>query len=260
LTQGIWATWYDLADGPPAAYFDWLHDHHLPQIQQRAGFAWAAHYRITGGGKRMDKIHDHLARTGANVGTGSQYLVLVGATSPHVFFKPRIDLWQAALTGTDAEMLALRLGARTCFFTEEARVTGPEYDTAVDGGCPAPAIQMGSFQTKTLDDELDLAAWYAQYRLPAMSRMPGCVASRKLVSVAGWAKHSILYEFTSLKARLDSFQSHESLALDDRVWTNRIINYTVHAPGSPSVGERIWPAADTGWQSSNETKDRQQWP
>jgi hypothetical protein len=100
---------------------------------------------------------------------------------------------------------------------------------------------MGSFRTKTVADEFDLAAWYAQYRLPAMSRMPGCVATRKLVSLAGWAKHSILYEFTSLEARERHFQGHESLALDETVWTNKIIGYTIHAPGSPSVGYRLWP-------------------
>ncbi len=256
MSNGIWATWYDLPEGDLSAYFNWLHDDHLPRLQRRVGIAWAAHYRITGGGAKMDQIHNHLARADDDIGQGAQYLVLVGATSPHVFFKPRIDQWQASLRGTNGQMLALRQGSRSCFFAEEASVTGPEYDTAVDGGCSAPAIQMGSFQTKTLDDELDLAAWYAQYRLPAMARMSGCVATRKLVSVAGWAKHSILYEFTSLQARQNNFQNHESLALDDKVWTNKIINYTVHAPGSPSVGERIWPPADRGWETMNETGDR----
>lgn len=253
MDQGIWATWYDLHDGDQSSYLDWLHGTHLPRIQQRTGIAWAAHYWITGGGGDMDKIADHLARADADeVGQGSQYLVLVGATSPHVFFKPRIDEWQGALPGTDAGMLALRRGSRSCFFAEEASVTGPEFGARVAGTCPAPAIQMGSFRTKTLDDELDLAAWYAQYRLPAMAQMPGCVATRKLVSLAGWAKHAILYEFTSLQARQDHFQSHESQALDDKVWTHRIINYTVHAPGSPSVGERLWPAPEVGWETMNE--------
>jgi hypothetical protein len=101
---------------------------------------------------------------------------------------------------------------------------------------------MGSFRTRAVADEFDLAAWYAQYRLPAMARMPGCIATRKLLSVAGWAKHSVLYEFVSLEARQKYFHPHESLGLDKAVWTNKIINYTIHAPGSPSIGQRIWPA------------------
>jgi hypothetical protein len=100
---------------------------------------------------------------------------------------------------------------------------------------------MGSFRIKSVEDEFDLAAWYAQYRLPAMARMPGCIQTRKLVSVAGWAKHSVMYEFISLEARHENFQKHESLALDGKGWTNRVIGYTIHAPGSPSVGTRIWP-------------------
>ena len=121
---------------------------------------------------------------------------------------------------------------------------GPWNHSGPSSTTPGPAIQMGSFRTQTVEDEFDLAAWYAQYRLPHMSRMPGCIATRKLVSVAGWAKHSVLYEFTSLDARQQDFQNHESLALDDKEWTNKIITYTVHAPGSPSVGKRLWPPVE----------------
>ena len=141
-------------------------------------------------------------------------------------------------------MLARRVGTRTCIFTTEEFVTGPEFDARPAGSTPGPAIQMGSFRTKSVEDEFDLAAWYAQYRLPHMSRMPGCIATRKLVSIASWAKHSVMYEFTSLEARQQHFQNHESLALDDTVWTNKIITYTIHAPGSPSVGKRLWPPVD----------------
>ncbi len=242
MDDGIWATWYDLPDAGRDAYFNWLHQSHLPSVLARPGIAWAAHYRITGGGERMQAIHDRLNHAEEEgLGMGTQFLILVGATSPHVFSDPRIDEWQAGLGGESAQMLARRRGSRTSIFTEEAFVTGPEYHARAAGSTPGPAIQMGSFRTRTLDDEFDLAAWYAQYRLPHMSRIPGCIATRKLVSVAGWAKHAVLYEFLSLEDRQEHFQNHESLALDDREWTNKIITYTLHAPGSPSVAKRIWP-------------------
>ena len=140
------------------------------------------------------------------------------------------------------EQLDQRQGVRTAIFAEEVRVTGPEVGEGVPGGLPAPAIQMGSFRIRTPEDEFALGSWYAQYRLPAMARMPGVIRTRKLVSVAGWAKHSVLYEFTSLDARLEHFEKpHESLALDEKEWTGRIVKFTIHAPGSPSVGRRIWP-------------------
>ena len=53
MDQGIWAIWYDLADADRQAYFDWLHGTHLPDLLQRPGVAWAAHYRITGGDARL---------------------------------------------------------------------------------------------------------------------------------------------------------------------------------------------------------------
>jgi hypothetical protein len=243
MDNGIWATWYDLAETDKDSYLDWLHCEHLPNILQRPGVAWAASYEITGGGEKMDVIHDRLNRSNDDdVGAGTQFLTLVGATSPHVFVDPQIVDWEKNLDEPAASMLSSRVGTRTCIFVQEEWVSGPEFDARATGTGPGPAIQMGSFQTQTIESEFDLAAWYAQYRLPHMSRMPGCIATRKLVSIAGWAKHGILYEFTSLEARQEHFQTHESLGLDDREWTSKIIlSYTVHAPGSPSIGKRLWP-------------------
>ena len=86
------------------------------------------------------------------------------------------------------------------------------------------------------------AAWYTQYRLPAIARMPGAIGARRLSCIAGWPNHAVLYEYTSLQARLENFQKHESLGETEGEWTNKVINYTIHSPGSPSVAERIWPA------------------
>ena len=57
----------------------------------------------------------------------------------------------------------------------------------------------------------------------------------------------MLYEFTSLEARLEHFErGHESKALDEKEWSGKLIRYTMHAPGSPTVGRRIWPPVDEG--------------
>lgn len=243
MDLGLKAIWYDLPARNAEEYLNWLHEEYLPAIIRLPGHLWAAHYKITGGGARLyDDASDRFARADeTEVGGGKDYLLLVGAGSPHVFFLPCRGEKEIEEDARTRKMKAGWAGARTCVFAEEARVNGPEYDQKVPSGTPGPAIQMGSFRTRTVADEFDLAAWYAQYRLPAMARMPGCIATRKLLSVAGWAKHSVLYEFTSLAARQSHFHHHESLGLDQSVWTNKIINYTIHAPGSPSVGQRIWP-------------------
>jgi len=105
----------------------------------------------------------------------------------------------------------------------------------------APCIQLGSFNAGTWQDEDELLSWYAHFRLPSLNKMPGCIAIRKLVSVSGWAKHGVLYEFTSLEDRAKQFRAHE--AADEKMakWTEEVVVKLMHAPGSPNVAQRIWP-------------------
>ena len=88
------------------------------------------------------------------------------------------------------------------------------------------------------DEVLD---WYANWRLPSMQKLPGCLGIRKLVSVSGWAKHGVLYEFVSLQARNEHFPTHERANPEMEAWTDRLVRTLVHAPGSPNVARRIWP-------------------
>jgi hypothetical protein len=241
MDSGIWATWYDLPDAARASYLTWTHDTYCPYLRTQPGYVWVAHYRYTGGGPQMERVKQSaVGHTQDDIGTGNQYLLLVGGLSPHTFFKPSIK--DAALPRGYSEMLAQRVGMRTAVFSVEARVNGPEPREYGPGTGPGPAIQMGSFRMRTPEEEFDLGRWYAQYRLPFMAQMQGCIATRKLTGVAGWAKHSVLYEFTSLEARLRHFEEpHEALALDRTRWESQVIAGTVHAPGSPFIGERLWP-------------------
>ena len=241
MDDGIWATWYDLADDTRERFLGWLHGHYLPALQQMPGFAWVAHYRNDGGGEKMRALGaDILARPDEDIGNGSQYVILVGAPSPQTFFSPLALEIEKDVRFRD--MLALRQGVRGAIFSEEARVNGPAIGQRPQGGTPGPAIQMGSFRVRSIEDEFDLGCWYAQYRLPHMARMPGCIAARKLNCVAGWVKHAILYEFVSLEARMRDFEEpHEALAMDAKEWTGRVVRYTVHTPGSPVIGPRLWP-------------------
>jgi hypothetical protein len=106
---------------------------------------------------------------------------------------------------------------------------------------PAPCIQFGSFNSGAPEDEDELLAWYADYRLPAMGRMPSSIGMRKLSSVSGWAKHGVIYEFTSLADRGKNFRAHEARNKQEEDWTAEVVAKLVHAPGSPNVCERIWP-------------------
>jgi len=243
MSEGIWATWYDIAAPDVERYLDWAHRAWLPFLRQQPGYSWVAHYRYAGGGAQMARVKDSVvSHTDEEVGHGSQYLVLVGAPCAHAFFSPALD--EIALPEDFAPMLSLREGVRTAVFTLEASVEGPSRLTRRGDGVPAPAIQMGTLRPRSIEAEFDLIKWYAQYRLPSMAKMAGVVRTRKWAGIAGWPKHGILYEFESLEHRLEHFERpHESLALEPGHWTNRITRASVHAPGSPFIGERIWPAA-----------------
>jgi hypothetical protein len=240
MDTGIWASWYDVDQGEEATLHEWMHRVWLPHLKQIPGVAWVAHYAERGGGGGMRKVAEMVERAPVEIGTGSQFLVLVGAATPQVFYNPLI--YDLEKEPEFVGHLAARKGLRSAIFCEQTRVNGPSAHLRTPGSTPGPAIQMGAFRTRTIDDEIDLGCWYAQYRLPFMAQARACIAARKLLGVSGWAKHSILYEFTSLDGRMQDFETgHEELALDPKEWTGRVVQYTIHAHGSPTVGERIWP-------------------
>lgn len=244
MDLGIRAVWYDLPEDGRDEYFDWLHNEHLPEVLKFPGVMWAAHYEIPGGENNVT-FHENLNRPAdGEVGTGSQFIVLAGAATPHIFFDPSEAQKAEGEKAIYKEMAGRRIGSRACIFSEVVRIDGPEAGARLAGTTPGPAIQMGSFRTSTVEEELDAGAWYTQYRLPAIAKMPGAIGARRLACIAGWPKHGVLYEYTSLEARLQHFQVHESLGEAEGEWTNRVITYTIHSPGSPSVAQRIWPAVD----------------
>jgi hypothetical protein len=242
MDTGIWATWYDVDEDEKGALQDWMHDIYLPHLKQLPGIAWVAHYEERGGGGGMRRVAQMVERAPEEVGTGTQFVLLVGASTPQVFYSPLI--YDVEKEAEFSSHLARRKGVRSAIFAEQTRVNGPSAHLRTPGATPGPAIQMGAFRVRSIEEEIDLGCWYAQYRLPFMAQTQSCIAARKLLGVSGWAKHSILYEFTSLEGRMRDFEEgHEELALNPKEWTGRVVKYTIHAPGSPTVAERIWPSA-----------------
>jgi hypothetical protein len=54
----------------------------------------------------------------------------------------------------------------------------------------------------------------------------------------------VFYEYTSLEAREEQFVPHEEKVHETGSRTSRILPQLVHAPCSPAVGRRIWPALE----------------
>jgi hypothetical protein len=245
MDKGIWATWYDLDDADRDDVLDWLHRAWLPALAADGRYNWVAHYRDQEAIASETGVAGAMPRADAseNIPVGRQFLLLVAAPSPHVFLDPQVLDGPDAVAVDGADRLGRRRNVRHAIFVEEASVEGPDSPGAVEPRLPAPAIRLGCFNMRTPEDDFESGRWYAQSRLPLMAAAPGSVRARKLLSVAGWAKHAILYEFVSADARRTIWNGMRAERDRDpaRFWS--IGPKTVHAPGSPTLGERTYPPA-----------------
>jgi hypothetical protein len=180
------------------------------------------------------------------VGNGNDYILLFGGESTHAFARDAAsfvrgsaDRWSAQWSDEDKKMLALRSGVRVSIMTEEARVHGPECGRREGLRLPAPCIQLGSFNGPTPDIEEELLAWYGDWRMASLAKLPGCLGMRKMVSAVGWNRHGVMYEFLSLAARNAGMVEMGRLYPGMEAWTNVCVPKLIHAPGSPHVAERI---------------------
>lgn len=245
MDRALSLCWYDLPDAARDAYLEWLHGSFMAKLARRPGVLWAAHYEV----RKYDIPPRVRHTTDPAVPRGNDYVLLLGAASSHAFARP-VDFWRKQdaacaapdLDETDRRMLALRGSVRESIMTEEARVDGPAHATRPAGGVPAPCIQLGSFRGDETAEQ-ELLSWYARWRMPAFSELPGGVGLRKLVSVAGWAHHGVIYEFTSFDARVAAMKEMAARYPDMAEWTEQCVPRLTHAFGSPHICVRLWPAA-----------------
>lgn len=234
LDRGLWVTWYDLPAEARDAHLKWAHEEYIPAILKEPGILWGCHYAEVQEATRVNtKRTDDPA-----VPRGSQHMMLFGAEDASVFGKHTPSAIHAGLPDASRKMLAQRIGARTNIMAEFGRVLGPEGPGYKDGMTLAPCIQFGTYNTDWQNEE-ELMAYYGQGRMAYMKVMPGCVRTRKLVSVAGWAKHGVLYEFMTLESRNKHFVGHGDEKM--KAWSAQMIPRLTHAPGSANLAMRIWP-------------------
>ncbi len=243
MDSGLWITWYDLPEAGRDDYFAWAHQVYMPMLLALPGVLSAAHYATVDSSARRTNARDTRNTVDdPSVPRGSRYMMIVGAEYADIFGKPVPAKLHESLPAESCRMLAMRIGERINIMAEAGRVEGPEAKAYKDGVKLAPCVQVGNYNTPW-QDEAEMLAFYAEWRMPAMGRTPGCVRIRKLASVAGWAKHGVLYEFTSLEARNQHFIGHEDGHPDMKAWGDKVTGRLTHAPGSSTLATRIWPPA-----------------
>ena len=245
--RAYWISWFNLPDGVTQVrrheFFTWAYESYVPKVLARDGLLWGALYAseakgsftpLGGGGRISHKKNPR------GVPIGDRYIMMFGAPDVYALANPTPDEFHAKLNKTDKKMLALRRDERRNIMLEEGRIEGTGLADHTPEMAPAPAIQLGSFNAGTWSDEEEMATWYARWRLPSLTKLPGCVRVRKLISVAGWAKHACFYEFTSLQAREQHFVHYEKPNKKMVQWSTDVVRDTVHAPGSANVASRIF--------------------
>ncbi len=243
MDRALWITWYDLPEDGRDGYLAWLHGSYMPKLMERRGLQWAAHYATEETPIRTAKNDGHGRRypPAGSVPGGYHYVLIAGAEHPHAFVDPAPKAFHAQLSAGERSMLAIRTGEASNIMVEQARIEGPDAGRREASAALSPCIQLGSFVFD--GDEDELLAWYANWRLPSMTTLPGCVGVRKLVSVSGWAKHAILHEFVSVEARNANFVNFEEKHHPDQAARSaKVTGQVVHYPGSPNVARRIWSA------------------
>jgi hypothetical protein len=237
--RGLWITWYDLPENSRENYLSWLHGTYLPGLLKRPGYLWAAHYAsmdLEGGAANATR-YKHV--DDPRVGKGFHYMLLVAATDATVFGDPVPSVLHAALPEQGKKMLAMRMGERMNIFTETGRRNGTAGAAYKEGMKSAPCIQVGSFDCE-LEYEEEMHAGYVLQRMPKMCATPSCVRVRKLNSVAGWAKHGIIYEFAS-KEGFDRDYAPAVANSPLGFGSHSVVPNLIHAPNGPNSAVRIWP-------------------
>jgi len=238
------ADWFDLADGERDTHWAWLHGEFLPALKAAQGVAWVGHYDIIPHPDRpyIEGAPTKKETTESNVATGWQNVVLTAAHSTDAFLGP--DNGVDALYAASAEGLGAWQNQRMCVFVKEKVVNGPEERVMPYGAGPPPAMQIGSFNTDTPEHNEMLARWYRAERFPRIAVSRGIIRGRKMLSIAGWAKHGVLWEGVELGPDDYPFESRFIEADRGEDWPGpHVLEYVTHAPGSPHAGRRVWPKA-----------------
>lgn len=244
IDRGLWVRYYNLPEVGREAYMTWLHGTYIPKILKVPGVLWGAHYQS----EKVPPASRLLHTTDPAVLKGADFLLIFGGESAHTFSKGTAfylnsapGRFEAGLTDEDRTMLAMQREERVLITTEVARRVGPEAATREGRLAPPPCIQLGTFNGSSTATEDEMLAWYADWRFDALGRLPGCVAIRQLVSVSGWAKHGVLYEFTSRAGRDSHFPRMRELYPAEGKWSNHAVVNLMHSPESPIVATRLWP-------------------
>ena len=242
MAEILRAEWFDINNNDKDKLCSWLHGVFFPDFQSQNGVNWVAHYdivphpetRYIKGAPAKKEVKD------LSVPPGQENLVLTSVNTPSIFFGHNNAL--EAMEKEQRLYLSMRTNYRSAVFIEEEIINGPELHKQPLGTGGAPAMQFGSYNVDGIRDDIELAKRYRGERFPRLPVTRGMIRGRKFLSISGWAKHGVLWEFAEMDEEEYSFEHRFIEADRGENWHGRhVLEYVTHAPGSPHAGRRIWP-------------------
>jgi hypothetical protein len=219
MSTAIWLLDYSVAGDSLDSYLDWFHGVHVPEKLARAGYTWAAHYRVVEAQPQAER---------------SRFLGMFGGETPRVFFDPSPAQLKLRQNDETRNMMGLRIDGRSTVYCEEWESHAGGNATRSRRDLLSPVLRVERYEAD--GHEEDLAAWCAQEHVPHFAGSDGCSASRKLIAAAGGPRHLVVHELNSIAAAQDIAAS-EPLS----EWGQRI-DASVSQPFGPAlIAERIWP-------------------
>jgi hypothetical protein len=240
MDRALWISWYNLPDSGRDAYLSWAHGTYMPAMVKRPGVLYAAHFKsvvpegVPGGG-RLSHTKD------SKLGTGNDYIMIVGAEDAHAFGRRRRARSTPACRRTTRRCSPTRKGERVNIMTDEARRDGLDAKKREAKAALSPCIQLGTFQAGSADGRrgrdarMVRAMPHAQH--DAASRLRRRAQDRLRFGL-GEARRALRVRVAGRSAT-STFPRTRRAALQDEALTDRLVRTLLHAPGSPNVAERI---------------------
>ena len=234
--------WFDIRNENRNRLYKWLHEFFLKYLQSQSGINWVAHYEIVPHPQTpyIKNAPPKKEIKHKNIPPGRENLIITSANSAYVFFGPQNELNN--IEKKYESNLSMRDNYRSAVFIEEESINGPEQNKKPLGLGGPPAMQFGSYNVDTINDDVELANWYRGERFPRLAVTRGMIRGRKLLSITGWAKHGVFWEFAEMEENEYSFEHRFIEADRGEDWNGRhVLEYVTHSPGSPHAGKRVWP-------------------
>jgi len=217
--DGLLMVYCDVAPAHEEEFNRWYNEEHIPERLAIPGVLNAARYKAVEG--------------------GPTYLACYELTSADAWYAEAWQRWLRHPTAWSQRMAPSVIGLS--YIRNLYRRIYPEDVPAETAQAEMSAVLLIGRMSVPAPLEAMFNDAYNQERLPMCRRIPGYIRARRFEAVMGEPKYATVHEMASLDVWKSQAWEDWRAAVTP-VWNREIRPNMVHAPGSPGVYRRIFPA------------------